>query len=360
MARTKPTTRDTPFHSYSTVLTIQSLTQSSTQNDGLCFPLFPKLPEEIRCLIWRYCLDTPRIIGITNAYYRRLTLSGNGSPARLPSNPLRPIAFGQFRSSLRQVNQEARRENIRFMQVFNPQTLPFHADLERDVFWFDWFYLAGDNNTCGLLDENHESMPRGLDGRVLRVSRVALNWQWWFRDAEDDKMVAKAMGDLTRAGITQLFLVLRQNVISRNREILFYEPGGEFSGCFDGVYSTSYSRATTWKELEEDIRQRVKDLQKAQAEKRANLQNSMLFPKSDMSRQGNAKSTIAGVNLEALDETEPEDSNHCKEFFDASWWQIPVFRFVEAVQISSEDRDKVPFGNHGNDWKPHYGERVSI
>jgi hypothetical protein len=189
---------------------------------------------------------------------------------------------------------------------------------------------------------------------------VALHWQWWFRDAEDDKMVAKAMGDLTRAGITQLFLVLRQNVISRNREILFYEPGGEFAGCLDGVYSTSYSRATTWKELEEDIRQRVKDLQKAQAEKRANLQNSMLFPKSDMSRQGNAKSTIAGVDLEALDETEPEDSNHRKEFFDASWWQIPVFRFVEAVQISSEDRDKVPFGDHGNDWKPHYGERVSI
>lgn len=357
IARTEPPTRAMPFHSHSTVLTIQSLAQSVTQNDGLCFPLFPKLPEEIRCMIWRCYLDTPRIIGITNAYYRRLTLRGNASPRRRPSYPMRTIAFGQFRSSLRQVNQEARREDNRFMQVYNPRILPFHADLERDVFWFEWFSVS----CTPLLGATADLMPRGLDGRVLRLSRVALHWGWWFRDAEDDKMVSK-MGDLTRAGITQLFLVVREKVISRNREILFYEPGGEFSDWFgeEGVLSVSDSQATTWKELGEETRQKVKDLQRSQAEKRAKLQNSMLFPKSHMSRQGNAKSTIAGVDLEALDETEPEDSNHHKEFFDASWWEIPVFRFVEIVQISSEDRDKVPLGDHSNDWKPHYGERVSI
>lgn len=79
-----------------------------------------------------------------------------------------------------------------------------------------------------------------------------------------------------------------------------------------------------------------------------------------MSRQGNAKIKIAGVDLEALDDTEPEDSSHRKVFFDASWWEIPVFRFVEAVQISAEDADKLPSGNHGNDWKPHYGEPILI
>jgi hypothetical protein len=197
---------------------------------------------------------------------------------------------------------------------------------------------------------------------VLRVSRLALPWQWWFEHAKDDKMVAKAMGDLTRAGITQLFLVVHKNVISRNREILFYEPAGELSEWFeeDQILSMSRSRATTWKELGEGIRQEAKDLQKAQAEKRAKLQNSMLIPKSDMSRQGNAKNTIAGVDLEALDETEPEGSNQCKAFLDALGWEIPAFRFVEAVQISAEDANKVLSGNHGNGWKPHYGERVSI
>jgi hypothetical protein len=151
-------------------------------------------------------------------------------------------------------------------------------------------------------------------------------------------------------------------VISRNREILFYEPGGELSEWFEEyqILSMSRSRATTWKELGEGIRQEAKDLQKAQAEKRAKLQNSMLFPKSNMSRQGNAKNTIAGVDLEALDETEPEGSNQCKAFLDALWWEIPVFKFVEAVQISAEDADKVFSGNHGIGWKPHYGERVSI
>jgi hypothetical protein len=362
MARTKPTKIATPFHSHSTVLTIQSSTQSSTQNDGLCFPLFPKLPEDIRCLIWRCYLDTPRIIGITNAYYRTLTLARNRSPARIPSSSMRPMAIGQFRSNLRQVNQEARREDTRLMQVFNPQTLPFYANLERDVFWFYWWFHAGTRD-CSLLGETAAPMPRGLDGRVLRVSRVALPWEWWFEHAKDDETVAKAMGDLTRAGITQLFLVVHQNVISRNREILFYEPGGELSEWFeeDQILSMSRSRATTWKELGEDIRRKAKDLQKAQAEKRAKIQNSMFFPKSDMSRQGNAKIIIiAGVDLEALDETELEDSNHCKAFLEAFWWEIPVFRFVIAVQISAEDAEKVLSGNHGNGWRPHYGERVSI
>jgi hypothetical protein len=64
--------------------------------------------------------------------------------------------------------------------------------------------------------------------------------------------------------------------------------------------------------------------------------------------------------LEALDETEPEVSNHCKAFLEASWWEIPVFRFVIAVQISAEDEEKVLSGNHGKGWRPHYGERVSI
>lgn len=247
------------------------------------------------------------------------------------------------------------------MQVFNPHTLPFHANLERDVFWFYWWFHAGTRD-CSLLGETAAPMPRGLDGHVLRVSRVALPWEWWFRRAKDDKMVAKAMEDLTRAGITQLFLVVHKNVISRNREILFYEPGEELSEWFreDEILSMLRSRATTWKKLGEDIRQKAKDLQKAQAEKRAKLQSSMLFPKSDMSRQGNAKNIIAGVDLEALDETEPEDINHRNAFLDASWWEIPVFRFVEAVQISAEDADKVLSGNHGNNWKPHYGERVSI
>ena len=246
------------------------------------------------------------------------------------------------------------------MHVFNPQTLPFHANLERDVFWFYWWFHAGTRN-CSLLGETAGPMPRGLDGRVLRVSRVALPWEWWFEHAKDDKMVAKAMGDLTRAGITQLFLVVHKNVISRNREILFYEPGGELSEWFeDQIFSMSRSRATTWKELGEGIRQEAKDLQKAQAEERVKLQNSMSFPESDMSRQGNTKTTIAGVELKAMDETEPEDSNHCKAFLDALWWEIPVFRFVEAVQISAEDAEKVLSGNHGIGWKPHYGERVSI
>lgn len=285
MARTKPTAIATPFHSHSTVLTIQSSTQSSTQNDGLCFPLFPKLPEDIRCLIWRCYLDNPRIIGITNAYYRTLTLARNRSPARIPSSSMRPMAIGQFRSNLRQVNQEARREDTRLMQVFNPRTLPFYANLERDVFWFYWWFHAGSRD-CSLLGETAAPMPRGLDGRVLRVSRVALPWEWWFEHAKDDKTVAKAMGDLTRAGITQLFLVVHQNVISRNREILFYEPGVELSEWFeeDQILSMSRSRATTWKELGEDIRRKAKDLQKAQAEKRAKIQNCMFFPKSDMSR----------------------------------------------------------------------------
>jgi hypothetical protein len=272
------------------------------------------------------------------------------------------MAIGQFRSNLRQVNQEARREDTRLMQVFNPQTLPFYANLERDVFWFYWWFHAGTRD-CSLLGETAAPMPRGLDGRVLRVSRVALPWEWWFEHAKDDETVAKAMGDLTRAGITQLFLVVHQNVISRNREILFYEPGGELSEWFeeDQILSMSRSRATTWKELGEDIRRKAKDLQKAQAEKRAKIQNSMFFPKSDMSRQGNAKIIIiAGVDLEALDETELEDSNHCKAFLEAFWWEIPVFRFVIAVQISAEDAEKVLSGNHGNGWRPHYGERVSI
>ena len=170
------------------------------------------------------------------------------------------------------------------MQMFNPRTLPFHANLERDVFWFYWWFYAGTHD-CSLLGETAAPMPRGLDGRVLRVSRVALPWEWWFKHAKDDKMVAKAMGDLTRAGITELFLVVHKNVISRNREILFYEPNDELSECYDedNILSMFRSRATTWKELEEDIRQTAKDLQKAQAERRAKLQNSMLFPKSDMS-----------------------------------------------------------------------------
>lgn len=171
------------------------------------------------------------------------------------------------------------------MQVFNPQTLPFHANLERDVFWFYWWFYAGTRD-CSLLGETADSMPRGLDGRVLRVSRVALPWNWLYGHTKDDEIHAKAMGDLTRAGITQLFLVVHKNVISRNREILFYEPREELSEWYgeDEILSMLRSRATTWKELGEDIRQAAKDLQKAQAEKRAKLQNSMLFPKSDMSR----------------------------------------------------------------------------
>lgn len=274
---------------------------------------------------------------------------------------MRPMAFGHFRSSLRQVNQEARREDSRMMQVYNPQSLPFHANLERDVFWFYWFFHAGTRD-CSLLGETASSMPRGLDGRVLRVSRVALHWEWCIGYAQNDKKFAKAMGDLTRAGITQLFLVVHKNVISRNREILFYEPSEELSEWFEGaqILSMLRTRATTWKELGENRRQKARDLQKAQAEKREELQNSMLFLKSNMNRQGNANNTIAGVDLEALDKTEPESSNHHKEFFDASWWEIPVFRFVQAVQISAEDADKVNPGNHGNGWKPHYGERILI
>lgn len=194
-------------------------------------------------------------------------------------NSTRPIAFGQFRSSLRQVNQEARREDNRLMQIFNPQILPFHANLERDVFWFQWWFPSGTRD-FSLLGETAEPMPRGLDGRLLRVSRVALPSSWWAVHSKDDKMVAKAMGDLTRAGITELFLVIRKEVISKNREIIFYDPGGESSEWFREPVSLSMlrGRGPTWKELGEDIRQRAKDLQKAQAEKRAKLRESMLFP----------------------------------------------------------------------------------
>lgn len=162
------------------------------------------------------------------------------------------------------------------MQVFNPQILPFHANLERDVFWFHWWFHTGTRD-FSLLGETAANMPRGLDGRVLRVSRVALPVQCWSGNARDDKMFAQAMGSLIRVGITQLFLVVHMNVISRNREILFYEPCGNPSERDGGHQST-------WKELGEDISQRAKDLQKAHVEKRAKLQNSMLFPKWDKMR----------------------------------------------------------------------------
>ena len=140
------------------------------------FDPFPDLPAEVRLLIWKYALSTPRVVGVKIAH------SSTGRML-VPTNPLSPLL---------RVNKEARTEALKVIQPYrrdNKTQLHVYANFDLDIIWFVDNYpliIFGERQSIIMLEV--ESMCETLHyfithGHVFIIIYAMMMMRMWIATA---------------------------------------------------------------------------------------------------------------------------------------------------------------------------------
>jgi hypothetical protein len=230
------------------------------------FYLFSQLPIEIRRLIWQASLAAPRVIGI------RVTTNPPGSYF------LHREVFGDP-SRLHHVNQEARIEALRQLQQYNlpryQRESVLYANVQKDVFW--WMEGTEILILPTMLDLDSMYWPRRPPHYDAgHIARLAISIKAWCEGEDDDddddadRVFCLKIDYMLKRKFEEVLIVVENPTIEQHKEIVFQEPRSRPEDTFAiwEIPQRVRRHATTWKQFEDDIPQRVKYFQKILAIKK--------------------------------------------------------------------------------------------
>lgn len=145
-------------------LQIFTLDVPRSRSDLIEFPIFSKLPAELRVKIWKHSLEHPRILKVhlryPSAFDGGLARNGQTRPASHQSQSYRPVVQGyQTLSKLLRVNRDARGAAFSFHRVHLPCWLTKGSSrsdaLVHGTIYFnpeyDFLHVVQESVDCGFL-----------------------------------------------------------------------------------------------------------------------------------------------------------------------------------------------------------------
>jgi len=198
-----------------------ALLKASLDSGNLCFHLFPKLPIEIRNIIWKMALTVPQ-----------LHIMNNDFPSRSKVNVVM--------QACRETRSQAISLKLPYLISFSPPATPkYYLNLEIDTIWLaDIDHWPG-NWDIHFLEENCKHPRALLDGFTKthphRLKRLAISYNQWadpdgtLRTISDPYLGLRSSDVLLMFnGVEELLIVVGSEVTiatrMMERDIAFYKP----------------------------------------------------------------------------------------------------------------------------------------
>jgi hypothetical protein len=236
---------------------------------GMQFSLFPKLPLELRRMIWHAAAAAPRVISIK--WVGDYNDPDNEPGEIVPAGPLNPLLL---------VSKEARTEVLKVQRPL-PQLRLSKEQLTPQVITnsgVDTVWISGLEDTYAIL--YGWSM---FAAEVPDIAKVALNHQFW--QARENSLARNdfyyMMSDLEDYGTTELILVVGDSEPHSSPNIVFVEPqrrpsellSEQWWAQFHSTRTLERSKFTfddslSWKMLEEEAMNFLRDDQAERTERR--------------------------------------------------------------------------------------------
>lgn len=182
---------------------------------GRVFTLFPKLPKEIRLMIWDIILWTPQVIGVRQYFKAQGTLE----ETQMILSPTGPHTL------LRRVNKEARNQakkiNTCSSLCINHISRGLFANPEIDTFWIIDFDHISPANPQGMKfpwEHNHQI-------RKLAIPFDAFKHE--FMEDDEDMIGRFGMNMLTflwKHGVQELIVIFQGDAAAYHTDVVFVTP----------------------------------------------------------------------------------------------------------------------------------------
>ena len=179
------------------------------------FEVFPKLPIEIRHLIWDAALKSPRIVGARIVVQDR----GKIEETLVPTAPNSPILF---------VNKEARSRAKEILVCFT-------STVAKTLGRVPLLYLNPDVDTLWLVNYTPERAKEGtitedvVFGEELQIRKVAIPFQtWksftWGNNGDEEEGVARLLTRFHDKGIEKIDLIVGEADAAERTDIVLLSP----------------------------------------------------------------------------------------------------------------------------------------
>jgi hypothetical protein len=199
---------------------------------GLEFTLFPKLPTEIKSMIWKLAVYVPRIVTIkTNRNYHS---SNNAFFTTSPPSPLL-LATRESRAEVLKVLRPLTKFPLHPKQpiVTNPLV---------DTLWI----LSGNVRDSESYDHINEALQRLGRPGTAPIPRLALPYRFW-KEVEDMLKTLDFLDTFKTLGTRELILVVGDETLSRRQDVIFQEPEEEPGRHSDAKVNKWYSETGCWR-----------------------------------------------------------------------------------------------------------------
>ena len=197
---------------------LQIYTGPIHRDDGASFHIFPQLPPEIRCLIWRQLLERPRLVKLCLWDKQRIVI-GADSDYRISADNAH-----RLNNRLLRVNMESRQLALRFYRVhipctFTKERIQWDAPSTREERLYvnpeyDFLYITSDSShlhtASFLYDLKTVYDPRNVGLLNLAIDSSELTMLFYSLDVPN---LAAQIRPEVKSGFA--------NVISQLREVFF-------------------------------------------------------------------------------------------------------------------------------------------
>ncbi|KAH6717384.1 hypothetical protein BKA61DRAFT_601597 [Leptodontidium sp. MPI-SDFR-AT-0119] len=221
----------------------------SSTTPAIVFTLFPKLPLELRRMIWREALLIPQVISIGYSPQEVLYFEYPSGETIRPSGS---------RCILNAVSQEARREALDIQERLSWKSPPEQAiyrNVEADVLWVDVDKNLNERTLSHVI-----AILQRFSGGVIypRHPKLAFSLAAY---SHLMKCPSLFLPNLVKHGAEEIFVVVGSVMAFRSQNVVFTEPRALPSALIPAALSIV---ASSWGELEEFFREEIR---RAKAEK---------------------------------------------------------------------------------------------
>ncbi|KAG4439109.1 hypothetical protein IFR05_005396 [Cadophora sp. M221] len=217
------------------------------------FTPFPRLPEELRRLIWNTALFTPKVLGLSlGPADDALAIYGCAGWDMTQTTTSRLL--------LRQVCRESRVECFRAETIeLLPSCKGFHKSFRNQVVDVV-FFLGGAHTAPNLRNDVLTSISRGLARKTPQIPRLALQVDWvgtFFRGG-DPMGVQSIFAHLNSCCVEELIFVIGKNSICRHPDVVLVQPMTKLADAMPesvisdvmGQFNITTPEELTWDYLE--------------------------------------------------------------------------------------------------------------
>ncbi|KAL2072381.1 hypothetical protein VTL71DRAFT_11724 [Oculimacula yallundae] len=232
------------------------------------FRFFPKLPLELRTMIWQLALYTPEIFGLVEGPLRRdLHMFESSNIGYNIDHAIPLIPHPQMRSVCQEARRVALRADCLFMGVLSPLKRPIFCNKDVDTF----FFITRRTQLRVI------SLLKHLEYANLPIKKFACRFKEWDILKCDRNCLGFALEGLSKTHTEEVILVVGDEEAYDNPDVIFVPPTKSpyemISTKYPSRVHTGISPATSWPEVEERLMKPIGEYNTRRKKRVQNLAN---------------------------------------------------------------------------------------